>query len=67
MWSILFESFRAISKLYKLDPFLKKFVSGELIYFAKYSKFSNILPPNAIGWPEILLIGNINRPLNLSK
>ena len=30
------------------------------------SKFSIILPPKAIGWPEILLIGKINRPLNLS-
>ena len=25
----------ALSKLYKFEPFLKKAVSGELIYFAK--------------------------------
>ena len=38
--SLYFDTFgcsqiKFISKLYKLDPFLKKIVSGELIYFAK--------------------------------
>ena len=66
MWSSLLDNFLARSKLYKFEPFLKNVVSGELIYFAKKSSFSIILPPKAIGWPEILLIGKINRPLNLS-
>ena len=66
IFSNLFDSFLAKSKLYKFEPFLKKEVSGELIYFARKSLFSIILPPNAIGCPEILFIGKINRPLNLS-
>ena len=66
MLSNLFDNFLAKSKLYKLDPFLKKEVSGELIYFARKSLFSIILPPNAIGCPEILFMGKIKRPLNLS-
>ena len=45
---------------------LKNNVSGEFTYFARKSLFSIILPPKAIGCPEILLIGKINLPLNLS-
>ena len=47
--SNLLDNFLAKSKLYKLEPFLKKEVSGELIYFARKSLFSIILPPSAIG------------------
>ena len=49
----------------KFDPFLKKGVSGELIYFAKYLLSFKILPPTAIGSPDIFLIGNNTLSLNL--
>ena len=66
MSSTLFDNFLALSKLNKLEPFLKNSVSGELIYFAKFLFCSRILPPIPIGLPEILLIGKIILFLNLS-
>jgi hypothetical protein len=66
MLSNLFDNFLAKSRLYKFDPFLKKEVSGEFMYLARKSLLSIILPPKAIGCPEILLIGKIKRFLNLS-
>ena len=52
-------------KLYKFDPFLKKGVSGELIYLAKFLLSSTILPPKPIIFPDILFIGKIILFLNL--
>ena len=66
MKSSLLESFLALSKLYKFEPFLKKGVSGELIYFARKDVDLIVLPPNPIGSPDILFIGKIIRSLNLS-
>ena len=61
----------------KSDFFAKYINSPETMFFkkgsnlynldsARKSLFSIILPPKAIGCPEILLIGKINLPLNLS-
>ena len=47
-------------------PFLKNFVSGELMYFAKLLLSSIFLPPIPNGFEVKEFIGNNNLPLNLS-
>ena len=64
--SNLLDNFLALSKLKRFEPFLKKSVSGEFIYFAKFLLLSNILPPIPIGLPEISFIGKTILSLNLS-
>ena len=61
----MLDNFLAESKLYKFEPFLKKLVSGELIYFASLLDLI-ILPPNATVSPGMLFIGKIILELNLS-
>ncbi len=57
-WSILLDSFLALSRLYKLLPFLKNFVSGEFMYFAKLLLSSIFLPPIPNGFAVKEFIGN---------